>query len=94
MENANYLHEVQIDAEPENLNTLWGSEEDKDLHVVISTNTEGDIHLSPSRPVNRHRLIGVVADALAALTSTSTRTVHPDQCNMKLIIALSRPDEI
>lgn len=79
--------------EEQNLNTFVGSDEDKELHIIISTNDDGDIYLSPSRPVNRHRLIGIVMDALAVLTSTSTRTVHPDQCNMKMLIALSHPDK-
>lgn len=76
-------------------NTLTNSEEDSNVHLVISCISD-NVYIKPSRPVNRQRLIGILMDAMYCLQHSEDKTIHPDDCRLRVLLTVDdeqvRPD--
>lgn len=75
------------------LNTLSGSTEDAPIHVVISHMNER-VWIKPSRPVNRQILIGILSDILYLLQSNTCKTVHPNDCPLRVMLTVDEDQEL
>ena len=74
-------------------NTLEGSAENNSIHLVISR-MHDRVWIKPSRPVNRHCLIGMVSDALYMLQAAECKTINPDDCKLRVILAVDEDQDL
>lgn len=74
-------------------NPLDGSLEAQSLHLVVSDFKDG-IWIKPSRPCNRHRVIGMLMDAIAILQDDFGRTVYPEDCPLRVVMTFDEDQKI
>lgn len=62
------------------------------LHLVISR-YDGATYLKPSREIDRIQLAGILSEVLFMVNSSSSKTCKPEDCQLRVILSVEKPED-